>query len=497
MDQYEFIRISHRVYGDNISEVARKTGHARNTVKKAINGEPWGYKERKNQPHPVLGPYLEIIDTWLKGDKEQPKKQRHSAHRIYTRLVNEYGFDGAESTVRHHVRIRKIILGVNAPRAFIPSDPEVGIEAEVDWGTAKAILSGNPVHLKYFCMRSKYSGKHFIRFYPCERQQAFFDAHIHAFAFFGGVFPTLIYDNLTTAVQKVLHGKGRIEQESYSKFKAYYNFESRFCNPASGNEKGGVEGLVGFARRNYMVPIPEADTLEELNENILKECIAYGDHKIAGRERTVNELYETEKQHLLSLPKTPFSNVQVSNCKIDKYATATVDKNRYSVPANYAGFKAKALLFVDRVEIFIYGQKQAVHQRVYGNNKWCLKPEHYLELIQQRPMSFNSARPIRQWRKNWPKSLHRLLARFCEAQGETKGIKDFISVLMLYSDYPAEDIEAAVTLTLKNKLSSSEAVRHLLVYMNNDSTPDIAPLSNWKSLPSPDISIYRQLGVIR
>lgn len=497
MDQYEFIRIAHRTYGNNITEVAKKTGHARNTVKKALNSEPWGYKERENQPFPVLGPYLEIIDRWLKGDKEQPKKQRHTARRIYNRLVDEHGYEGAESTVRHHVRIRKIILGVNAPQAFIPSDPEAGYEAEVDWGTAKAIIAGEAIRLKFFCMRSKYSGKHLVRFYPCERQQVFFDAHLHAFAFFGGVFPVLIYDNLTTAVRKVLRGRGRIEQESYSKFKAYYNFESRFCNTAKGNEKGGVEGLVGYARRNYMVPIPEAATLAELNEKILKQCVVYGNHKLDGRERSVNELYEIEKEHLLSLPDTTFSNVQSLSCKINKYATAAVDKNRYSVPSDYAGFRAKVLLFADRVEIYICGKKQAVHQRVYGNNKWCLKPEHYLKLIQQRPMSFNSARPIRQWRESWPKSLHDLLARFCETQGETKGTKDFISVLMLYSDYPADDIEAAVMLSLKNNLSSSDAVRHLLVYTNDGTETGIAPLSNWKSLPSPDISVYGQLGDIR
>jgi len=496
MDQYEFIRIAYRTYGDSITEISKKTGHARNTVKKALRNEMWGYTERENQPFPVLGPYLKIIDTWLERDKQQPKKQRHTARRIYNRLVTEHGFEGAESTVRHYVRHRKIALGVTALQAYIPSDPEAGIEAEVDWGIAKAIIAANPVWLKFFCMRSKYSGKHFVRFYPCERQQAFFDAHIHAFAFFGGVFPVLIYDNLTSAVRKVLHGRGRVEQESFSKFKAYYNFESRFCNPAKGNEKGGVEGLVGFARRNYMVPIPEADSIDELNELVLKQCIAYGNHKIDGREQTVNKLHEMETAQLIPLPDTPFSNVQVTHCKINKYATAAVDKNRYSVPSDYAGFKAKVLLFVDRVEIFICGKKQATHQRVYGNNKWCLKPEHYLKLIQQRPMSFNSARPIRQWQKTWPQSLHRLLARFRETQGETKGTRDFISVLMLYSDYPADDIEAAVTLSLDNKLSSSDAVRHLLVY-TNDTSSSIAPLTNWPSLPSPDISVYRQLGDIR
>jgi len=142
----------------------------------------------------------------------------------------------------------------------------------------------------------------------------------------------------------------------------------------------------------------------------------------------VNELYEEEKGHLLALPEAAFSNVQIPNGgRADKYATVIVDKNRYSVPSRYAGFRVKVLLYVDRVEIFNGTKKLAVHERLYGNNKWGLNPDHYLELIQQRPMSFHSARPIRQWRQSWPPSLNALLERFCQAQGETKGIKDFVN----------------------------------------------------------------------
>ena len=367
MDQYELVRTAHRVYGKNISELSRMTGHSRNTIKKAIRGEPWGYKERQHQPFPALGPYIEIINRWLERDKSQPKKQRHTARRIYNRLVEEHDYKGGESTVRRYVKVAKIDLGLDTPQAFIPCDPEAGYEAEVDWGTATAIIAEERIRLKFFCMRSKYSGKHFVRFYPCERQQAFFDAHIHAVQFFGGVFPVLIYDNLTTAVRKVLRGKNRIEQESYSKFKAYYSFESRFCNPASGNEKGGVEGLVGFARRNYMVPVPETSSVAELNERILKQCVVYGNHKMYGRERKVDELYEEEKNHLLSLPEDVFSNVQTYDGRADKYATVIVDKNRYSVPTRYAGFKVKVLLGVAQVEIFYGGKKLATHDRLYLN----------------------------------------------------------------------------------------------------------------------------------
>ena len=496
MDQYEFVRTAHRVYGKNISELSRMSGHSRNTIKKAIRGEPWGYKERQHQPFPVLGPYLEIINSWLERDKVQPKKQRHTARRIYNRLVEEHGYRGGESTIRRYVKVAKIDLGLDTPQAFIPCDPEAGYEAEVDWGTATAIIAEEQVRLKFFCMRSKYSGKHFVRFYPCERQQAFFDAHIHAFQFFGGVFPVLIYDNLTTAVRKVLLGKKRIEQETFRKFKAFHSFEARFCNPDSGHEKGGVEGLVGFARRNYMVPIPEAANLAELNEKVLKQCFAYGNHKMVGRERKVDELYEEEKKHLLSLPADVFSNVQTYDGQADKYSTVIVDKNRYSVPTRYAGFKVKVLLGVDQVEIFSGGKKLATHDRLYGNNKWRLNPDHYLELIQQRPMSFNSARPIRQWREMWPKSLHLLLKSFCSAQGETKGIKDFISVLMFYREHQAGDVEAAVELALENNIRTSEGVRHILIY-TNETGACIAPLANWPSMPPPDVTVYGQLGGVR
>jgi hypothetical protein len=387
-------------------------------------------------------------------------------------------------------------LGIDTPCAFIPCEPDAGHEGEVDWGTATAILAGEEIRLKFFCMRSKYSGKHFVRFYFCERQQAFFDAHIHAFSFFGGIFPVLIYDNLTTAVNKVLRGRERIEQEGFGKFRAYYTFEARFCNPDSGHEKGGVEGLVGFARRNYMVPIPEAANLEELNEKILRQCVSYGNHKMAGRDRTVNEFYEEEKSHLISLPEVAFGNVKTSASRSDKYATVIVDKNRYSVPSRYAGLRVKALHYADRVEIFIGAKRVATHERSYGNNKWILNPDHYLDLIEQRPMAFNSARPIRQWRKSWSQSLNTLLERFCRAQGETKGIKDFIAVLMSYRDYEAGEVEAAVELAIENNISSSDGVRHLLVYASDVCTT-IAPLASWSSLPPPNISVYGQLGGVQ
>jgi len=493
VDQYEYIRTAHRVYGKKIREIARETGHSRNTIKKALKGEHSGYKPRAHQTFPVLGPYLKVIDNWLEYDKQSPKKQRHTAVRVYNRLKQEHGYTGSETAVRQYVRSQKLRIGLGARQAFIPLDPKIGFEAEVDWGNCGAILNGKFVRLKHFCMRSKYSGKHFVRCYACERQQALFDGHIHAFSYFGGVFPVLIYDNLKTAVQKLLRGKNRALQESYAKFQAYYNFTPRFCNPGQGHEKGGVEGLVGYARRNYMVPVPEAKSLSELNDRLLQQCLAYGDHRIAGREQTVNELYEEEKRHLIDLPEIAFSNILTLSGKADKYSTVIIDNNHYSVPTEYAHFQVKVILHIDRVDIFYGTKKIAVHERLYGKNKWSLKPEHYLELIRQRPLSFESARPIRQWRETWPHCLEQLLKRFCQKQGSTKGLKDFISVLMLYKDHKAEDIEHAVEQALKANISSSQAVEHILLNTNSQSA-SFSALDNWQTLPPPDVSVYSQIG---
>jgi transposase len=494
VDQYGYIRTAHRVYGKKIRQLARETGHSKNTIKKVLRGEYSGYTQRSKQPYPVLGPYLEIIDKWLTDDKGQPRKQRHTAARVYRRLKKEHGFTGGETTVRKYVKEAKLRYGLSGQQAYIPSEPTIGGEAEMDWGNCHAVIAGEAARLKFFCMRSKYSGKHFVRCYPCERQQALFDGHIRAFSFFGGVFPVLIYDNLSTAVQRVYRGKRRDLQQNYTKFVGYYTFEPRFCNPGAGHEKGGVEGLVGYARRNYMVPVPHADSLEALNDRLLEECMAYGDHRMATREQSVNELYEAERSHLIALPEVAFSNIELCSPKVDKYATAIVDKNHYSVPTRYTHVKVKAILHVDHVEIYYGSKRIAMHNRLYNNNQWCLDPQHYLELIQQRPQSFDTARPIVEWRKRWPPCLEVLLERFRCKQGTTKGIKDFISVLMHYKQYDANDIETAVKQALTAGVGSSTAVEYILRSGSRSCDQPVAHIDNWPRLSPPDVSVYQQIG---
>jgi transposase len=495
MGRYEGIRISKRVYGKSIHKISEETGHARQTIRKALSGEVCSYSTRQYQPYPALGPYLQTIDEWLEADKEQPKKQRHTGRRVYNRLKDEEGYARSETAVRHYVRKAKLRLGLNKSKVFIPCDPECGKEAEIDWGGAAVYIGEVKVPIRLFCMRSRYSGKHFVRAYPCERQQAFFDGHMQGFNFFGGIYPVLVYDNLKSAVKQIVKGKSRIEQESFIKFRAYYNFSPRFCNPASGHEKGGVEGLVGYARRNYLVPLPRVNNLDDLNEYLLRQCLSHSDHRVEGKEGYVEELFEKEKSHLISIPCAPFSNIMITDGKVNHYSTVLVDKNHYSVPTRYAGLKTKVNISIDEVEIFWAGKKIARHERVFGNNKWQLEPQHYLELIQQRPGSFATARPIRQWRGSWPKALESLLARFQASQGETACIKDFINVLLLYGDYPAKEVDAAVELALENNISSSDAVVHILVHSKLDLS--FKPLSNWPATLPPDVNAYGQLGGVQ
>lgn len=495
VEQYEFIRTAHRVYGRSISEISKATGHSRNTVRKALNQEHSGYTKRSTQPYPALESYTDIIDSWLADDKERHSKQRHTARRIYHRLVKEHGFQGAESSVRRYVRQARARLGISGKKAFIPGLPDAGLEAEVDWGEFSAIIAGKRYKLKLFCMRSKYSGKCFVRAYPMERQQALFDAHIRAFQFFNGVFRRLIYDNLTTALQKVLKGKKRIEQDNFSKFRAYYTFEALFCNPREAHEKGGVEGLIGFARRNFLVPVPEVNSLQELNQFLLEECISYGWHIISGREQSVEELFQQEKDHLLSLPQIPYANELIVPGKVNHYSIVTVDKNRYSVPTQHVGFKVQVLVSVNKVKIFHDGKKIAVHERSFGNSKWVLDPHHYLDLLYQRPAAFATARPIKQWRAEWPKNHERLLSRLTSAQGVNKGTKDFVQVLMFYREYNPETVTKAIELALESGVSSSQAVRHLLQPPETETAP--GRLKSWPTFSQADISVYSSLGGVQ
>jgi transposase len=464
MDQYELIRTAARVYKKSIREIARETGHTRKTIRKVVAGWEPKYRRRQEPACRVMDSVAAIIDGWLRADQEAPKKQRHTAHRIWTRLVDEYAFSGAESTVRRWVREHKRHVGWAPVTAVLPLDPEIAREAEVDWGVAWVRMAGEDRQVRLFCMRSRYSGLAFVRAYPYERQEMFLDGHLRAFAFFGGVFPVLVYDNLTTAVRQILRGKARVEQERFVAFRSYYTFQARFCTPAQGREKGGVEGLVGFARRNFLVPLPEVKDVDELNELLLSRCLAQGARRISGRDdrRTIAQRHQEEHTRLLPAPDRPFENTKVLAVRISPYQTAQVDRNRYSVPMAYVGRWLWAHIGCDRVALYADARQVAAHPRVFGIGQWQLDPLHYLDVLEQRVGAFEAARPIRSWRSSWPEQYERMLEGLRRRHGESGGTREFVRILKLHQDAPAARVHAAVAEALSLQTYSLEAVRHLL-----------------------------------
>jgi len=501
MNQYELIRTAHRVYGKSIRKIARDYGHSRKTIRKALRGDTPNYKKQNNSSSPVMDSFLPVVGEWLKGDVSSPKKQRHTSRRIFDRLVQEHGFRGGESTVRAHVRRLKQDLGLSKIESVVPLISELGKEAEVDWGEADVWIGGQLRRVYLFCMRSRYSGKSFVRAYPNQKQEMFFDGHMECFSYFGGIFETLVYDNLTTAVKKILKGHSRIEQTSFIAFRSYYTYNARFCNPAKGNEKGGVEGLVGYARRNYLVPIPHFDHFDDLNQFLIKKCKERDESSLIreGKKRLIRELYAEENQLLLSLPQNPFSNTKSLSGKVNKYQTITVDRNHYSVPDQYTGCSLQVTLSCSKIEIHSHHRKVAEHQRLFGNGQWSLSPFHYLKALSRKPGAFDQARPIVMWRENWPACYHQMLIHLRKNRGFSDGTRQFIEILKLQQLHSEEKVQTAVQLAIDAGSYGVESVKMLLdkKWAEQLSFPSLEPdripgLTNLVTA-KPDLSQFNQL----
>jgi transposase len=212
-------------------------------------------------------PFIEAI---LTSDRQAPRKQRHTAHRIWQRIRAEWPERVvAESTIRKYVRERQRELGWSARTTCVPQSYAPGQEGQVDWYEAWAELNGEQVKLQVFALRSMLSGAAFHRAYYRATQQAFLEAHEQAFDYFGGVFRLLRYDNLKSAVKQILRGHQREETTRFIAFRSHWRFQSEFCTPAEPHEKGGIEGEAGYLRRNHWVPLPRARDLDELNAQLL------------------------------------------------------------------------------------------------------------------------------------------------------------------------------------------------------------------------------------
>lgn len=470
MELFEEIRREYEFGIGTIQGVARKFGVHRRMVREALANAVPREKATPQRPRPRLDPVAAFIDAILEADRRAPRKQRHTAHRIYVRLRQEKpDCPIAESTVRRYVHARKIALGLLARETFVPQRYAWGEEAQVDWYDAEADLGGERVTLQVFVMRSMASGAAFHRAYLRATQQAFLEAHEHAFRYFGGVFRRLRYDNLPAAIKRVLRGSRREETARFVAFRSHWQFESEFCTPAEAHEKGGVESEVGTFRRNHWVPVPKALDLADLNEQLLKACRADEARTIAGRTQTVGAAMLLERPHLLPLAEEGFDLVEVSFPTVTTLGCVKVRTNAYSVPVR-AGTTVQAKLSATTVEIWHEGKCVASHDRCYGRQQEILDLEHYLDVLEHKPGAFAGSKPLDQWRKlgRWPTSYDQLWHGLIERHGKHQGTKAMIALLQLGRIHGPGKLQEAVEAALAMGCQDSAAVRYLVTANDRD-----------------------------
>lgn len=457
VEEIETIRRAYFIEGLSIREINRRFGHCRRTVRKAIrHAEPSRYTPKKPRRAPVLGPYQDRIDQLLMESEEQPRKQRYTAHRIY-RLIRDEGFQGGESTVRRYVGQRRKTM--RRPDAYLPLEFDPGQDAQMDWYEAIVEIAGERRKVQVFAMRLNHSRARFVMAFPFQKQEAFFEGHIQAFRFFDGVPRRVTYDNLKTAVYRILRGRNRQEQAAFVAFRSYYLFESRFCTPGEGHEKGGVESDVGYTRRNFLTPVPKVGSFGELNEHLQQECRQDTQRRMRGQEQTIAELWEVEKAQLLPLPATNYPACASRPVKANPYSQVVFETNRYSVPAEYVGRQLVLRAYVFRVEILFLDKVIASHARCFEREKDVLDPLHYLGLLAQRPGAFEHAIPIRRWRKTWSPVYEKLLEVLQERWPDGRGLREFIAILKLHREHPAHEVERAISACLKQGPPCLDSIR--------------------------------------
>jgi transposase len=392
----EMVRKAHYRDGKSKSEIARDLGMNRRTVAKLLGmaaDEMPQYQRKQPVSYPVLGAYVGIIDSWLELDTQAPRKQRHTAQRIYDRLREEHGFPGSYSTVRDYLQqVRKKAKDVPLPLAFTP-----GEMAQVDWAEVTILLAGIPTVVYLFGVTLNYSGGIYFEAFARANQEAFFQGHVNAFLFLGGIPLTMTYDNLKSAVQAILKGNKRTENERFIAFRSAWLFESRFCNPAKGNEKGRVENMIKFAEHNLFTPVPQVNSLAELNVVLKERCQAYQNRIQARKTETVGQRLQAELNYLLPLPEyipQPCSLVPV---KADKSALVQFETNRYSVPCEYAYQPLWLKVFVDRIEVTNHETILVTHDRLKGRYQEIIRFEHYRKILERKPGArkhFRSTDPV-------------------------------------------------------------------------------------------------------
>ena len=465
MELFEQIRREYDHGVGTIRAVANKLGVHRRMVRQALENALPPQRKSPERAEPRLGPLKEYIDGILESDRRAPRKQRHTAHRIYVRIQQEMpDAEISEATIRRYVARRKVEIGAAQHEVFIAQSYAFGDEAQVDWFEAYANFSGDRQKVYVFCMRSMASGAAFHCAYLHATQQAFLEAHESAFAWFGGVFRRLRYDNLSSAVKRILRGSQREETVRFIAFRSHWGFESSFCTPGEGHEKGGVEAEGGYFRRNHLTPVPEVRDLADLNDRLLTACKEDESRLIGNRVEAAGVLMNREREHLLPLAKDGFDLAEVCLATIDGNGCVTVRTNRYSTPVR-PGMQVQVRLYPAYVEIWHEGRRLCRHERCYSRRQQILDLDHYLDALSRKPGALVGATALVQWREQgrW-KEVHDQLWRNLNARhGRQNGTRAMVEILKLGREHGYQRLEETIGKALELGCSDVEAVRYLLL----------------------------------
>jgi transposase len=464
VELFEQIRREYEFGVGTISGVAKKLGVHRRMVREAVGSAFPKPRKKTERPRWKLRAAVEFIDAILQADRQAPRKQRHTAHRMWERIQVELpACKIGERTVRQYVHSRKMALGLLERETCIPQSYARGVEAQIDWYESYADLSGERIKLQVFAMRSMASGAAFHYAYLHATQQAFLEGHELAFAYFGGVFRKLRYDNLTSAVKKILRGSRREETARFVAFRSHWRFEAEFCTPGEPHEKGGIEGEAGYFRRNHWVPVPEAKDIGALNRQLLTACQQDEHRLIAGREQTVGVGLLVERDFLLPLAAEGVELAQTSFPITNGLGCVKVLTNAYSVPLP-AGTQVQAKIYASTVELWRDGRCVASHERCYRRQQQILDLEHYLDVLFRKPGALAGSKPLEQKRQAglWPMSFDRIWQALIERHGKQSGTKQMIDLLKLSRKYGHQKLRDAIESALATGCYDTAAVRLLL-----------------------------------
>ena len=492
MAQANMIKDLYENEGVSLREISRRTGLSFQTVRKYAYKEDWN-EEKAAEPdmnpesYPTLGPYIPTIDAWLEADRKIPRKQRHTAKRVYERLRDEEGYSGGYCSVKRYVRRKKRALAISAEE-YLPLDAPEG-HAQADFGAFLYHDADGKERKGYaLTVTFPYSNHGYTQVFPSQNQECFLEGLKRVFERIGGVPIRIRFDNLSPAVAEVGKGKERVLTDGFTRFKLHYRFQADFCNPAKGNEKGNVENKVGYTRRNLFVPVPTIADFAAFNETLWEKCEKDAEREHYRKKRLIRELWEEERGKLLKPPDTPYDVFRYVTLAVNKCGFVTIETNRYGLAPALAGETVQAKVRYDRVEFF-YGQRPVgEYERCYGRNQEILDWTQYTSALRRKPGAAEHTRFFEQMPEIWREYLGRIRGK------ERKSALDLLSEIV--RDGNAELCADALELAAENGRTDAESVRQCYYMIaRKEFRPD--PLRLDSNAPAlhyhPDLSAYDAL----